>query len=483
MSLSIEHSRFDVIVVGAGSAGLPTAYFAARRGARVLLLDADAQIGGTMQISSGQMSAAGTRLQKSKGIIDTADEHYADIMRISRGTVNAGLVRLAVDHAGATFDWLMENGLDVLPEHPVLGQAHEPYTKPRYAWGARMGRSIIAVIEPLLKAEIARGAIDLRLNHEVTSLLQEESGAVIGVEAHDADGHRFAFHGDSIVLTAGGYMGNPTMFEALTGVPQFYMGANPKNRGMVHQIVEAAGGFIRGAELYLSNFGNVLDGEAYPAGLAARINHFPEMRPPWEIYVNLHGQRFVREDMPSVDAREQSLRVQPGLRYWAVFDQRILDRAPPLLSVMSPEDVRAAFNVRPFFHRADTLHALAAAAGISAEGLADTVRLYNYGVRTGNDLLGRKHLPLPIDTPPFYAIRAQGTSISSTAGIAVDDRLRVIRRDGAPIPNLFAAGEILGTAQTMGQSVCGGMNVTPALTFGRLLGSEMLPIRANREPA
>jgi fumarate reductase flavoprotein subunit len=470
---------FDVAIVGAGSAGLPAAYFAARRGGKVLLLDADRQIGGTMQISSGQMSAAGTKLQAQKGILDSADEHYADIIRISRGTVNPALVRVAVDHAAETFDWLMENGLDVLPEHPVLGQAHEPYTKPRYAWGARMGRSIIAVIAPLLQAEIERGRIDLRLEHEVTTLLQDGRGAVIGVEARDPSGRRTAFFARNTLLACGGYMGNPAMFEAMVGVPQFYNGANPMNRGIAHRLVEDVGGFLRGGELYLSNFGNVLDSETYPAGLAARINHFPAVRPPWEIYVNVHGQRFVREDMPSVDAREQSLRAQPGLRYWAIFDARIFERAPPFLSGMTQEDVRAAFNTRPFFSRADTLAGLAERAGIDAAGLHSTVALYNYGVDTGNDLLGRQHLPAKIETPPFYAIRAQGTSISSTAGVAVDSRLRVIKRDGTPIPSLFAAGEILGTAQTMGQSVCGGMNVTPALTFGKLLGESWLPIGAN----
>lgn len=472
---------YDVIVVGAGSAGLPTAYFAALRGAKVLLLDADREIGGTMQISSGQMSAAGTKLQSSKGIVDSADEHYADILRISRGTVNKALVRLAVDHAAGTFDWLMENGLDVLPEHPVLGQAHEPYSKARYAWGARMGRSIIAVIEPLVREQIQRGVIDLRLAHEVTALLQDDSGAVIGVEAHDGDGRRFAFQAQSTVLTCGGYMGNPSMFEAMVGVPLFYKGANPLNRGIGHRLVEDVGGFLRGGELYLSNFGNVLDSEDYPAGLAARINHFPEVRPPWEIYVNVHGQRFIREDMPSVDAREQSLRVQPGLRYWAVFDHRIFEAAPPLLSVMTPAEVREAFNARPFFYRAESLHELAVLAGIDSQGLRDTVSLYNYGVRTGKDLLGRLHAPLAIEQAPFYAVRAQGTSISSTAGVAVDDRLRVVRRDGSIIGNLYAAGEILGTAQTMGQSVCGGMNVTPALTFGKLLGEKLLPIAAHAE--
>ena len=58
----------------------------------------------------------------------------------------------------------------------------------------------------------------------------------------------------------------------------------------------------------------------------------------------------------------------------------------------------------------------------------------------------------------------------------VDDGLRVIRRGGTPIPNLYAAGEILGSSQTMGQAACGGMMVTPAMTFGRLLGDRLIPL-------
>ena len=99
---------------------------------------------------------------------------------------------------------------------------------------------------------------------------------------------------------------------------------------------------------------------------------------------------------------------------------------------------------------------------------------YNQGVLTGHDLFGRVHKPLPIAKPPFYAIRVQGYSVTSTAGLAVDTKLRVIRETGDPIPNLYAAGELLGSGQTMGRSFCGGMMITPALTFGRLLGQRML---------
>jgi fumarate reductase flavoprotein subunit len=110
--------------------------------------------------------------------------------------------------------------------------------------------------------------------------------------------------------------------------------------------------------------------------------------------------------------------------------------------------------------------------------LAKAVAGYNYGVETGNDFFGRVHAPLPIGRAPFYAIRMQGSAISSAIGLAVDDQLRVIRRDGTPIRNLYAAGELLGSSQTMGKAACGGMMVTPALTFGRLLGARLAKMAA-----
>ena len=101
---------WDLIVVGGGNAGLPAAIFAAMRGARVLIVDAAAQLGGKLWLSSGQMSAAGTKLQASKGIEDTPQSHYDDVMRISKGTADPDILRLAVFNAAETFDWLTENG-------------------------------------------------------------------------------------------------------------------------------------------------------------------------------------------------------------------------------------------------------------------------------------------------------------------------------------------------------------------------------------
>ncbi|HET9428913.1 MAG TPA: FAD-dependent oxidoreductase, partial [Allosphingosinicella sp.] len=149
---------FDLIVVGAGSAGLPAAIFAARRGASVLLLDHAGQLGGSLWVATGQMSAAGTRLQKERGIEDSPDLHFDDVMRISRGTANPGLVRLAVDNAAATFDWLEDEGFQALSDHPVAGYGHEPYRIPRYYWGEQGGLSIKDVLVPIVEDLARTGA-------------------------------------------------------------------------------------------------------------------------------------------------------------------------------------------------------------------------------------------------------------------------------------------------------------------------------------
>ena len=467
---------WDLIVVGGGSAGLPAALFAAARGARVLIVEAMEELGGTLWLSMGQMSAAGTRLQQSKGIADTPDAHFADVMRQSRGTANPAIVRLAVDEAAATVDWLCGLGLEPLPEHPVQSSAHEPYGQLRYYWGPQGGRSIRAVLAPQIDRHLAEGRIEVRLSHRVTRLLIE-NGAAVGVLAEDAQGVSHEFRGRNVALTSGGYSANPQLFEALSGSPQYSDGAYPGSQGDGHGLALAAGGTLRGAEHFVAGFGQVLASDAYPSKTAARLSTFPERRAPWEIYVNALGERFVREDIPSVDARQQALLAQPGRRYWVVFDQAVLDAAPPMADGWTREQMVAAFDGGgPAFSRAGTLDDLARAAGIDAAGLARSVAGYNYGVETGHDFLGRQHHPLPIGTAPFYAIRQQGATITSVVGVRVDDGLRVVRADGTPIPNLFAAGEILGSSQTMGRTSCAGMMLTPALTFGRLLGQSIIPV-------
>lgn len=477
---------WDLVVVGGGNAGLPTALFAAQRGARVLIVEAAGALGGTLFMSTGQMAAAGTRLQKQRGIDDSPQLHYDDVMRISRNTADPVLLRLAVENAAPTFDWLMDHGLVPLDGQPITGTTHEPYSRPRYAWAKEGGLAILKILMDQLQPMIDSGQVRVLTQTRAIELVQDAGRAVTGIVTRHESGRVARHAARQVALTCGGYTDNAAMFEKYEKAPDHCRNTWPYSQGAGIQLGLAAGGWVRGGQNHTPLFGAVLADDATPGAIRAMVRHFPPNRPPYEIYVNAAGQRFLCEDVPSHDAYEQALARQPAERCWVVFDAAMLAQAPKPIASSSlgvrwtHADTLAAFEKGdvPHFHRADSLEALAARAGIDAAGLVATVEAYNRAQASGQDPLGRRFMPLPIAKPPFHAIGLCGWSLYSYAGLAVDERLNVVTYDGTPIPNLYAAGETLGIGQFMGKAVCGGMSVTPALALGRLLGGRILQFGA-----
>lgn len=468
---------WDVIIVGGGNAGIPAAIFASRRGAKVLIIEAAGQVGGTLFLSSGQMSAAGTAFQRSKGIEDTPQEHFDDVMRISKGTANPDVLRLAVDNAPATVDWLFDAGFEARPEHPVLGGGHDPYSKKRYFWGPEGGISILTVLEKELQPEIGRGNVKILVETEAKELIQDRvGGPVTGVVAVGADGVAVRHIGRSVVLTCGPYGSNSEMFEEIEGVKDYADTVYPYSQGAGITMALAAGSYLRGQESHQPLFNAILADDGIPSPLMVRVTTDPLRRKPWEIFINVYGQRFLREDTSSYDEKEKALSRQPEERCWIVFDDEILQTAPPIIRRWTKEELIEAFDVEPMFFKSDSIAGLASKTGINRTGITQTIKAYNAGQASGKDRLGRQHMPLPISKPPFYAIRMQGYYLLNTAGVAVDSQLRILGQNDSPIDNLYAAGEMLGMGAFQGSSYCGGMSVTPALTFGRLLGERLLPL-------
>mgnify|MGYP006286790923 CR=1 FL=1 len=265
------------------------------------------------------------------------------------------------------------------------------------------------------------------------------------------------------------------MFEALHGVPLSCRIAHHNAQGMGITLGESAGGFVRGGEHYLPLAGGVLASPDMPAPLSAYAVLNPPARAPWELVVNTDGRRFVREDHPSIHHIEVAVGRQPGETHWAVFDAEILEQAPPLLKEWSRERIREAADDHPMIFRAETLGELAEAAGLAPAALTETVDTYNRALAAGTpDPFGREHRPLPIANPPFYAVRLQGWTVVSFAGLAVDADLRVVKRSGEAVANLYAVGEVIGAGATSGNAYTNGMLVTPAVTFGRLLGERLV---------
>ena len=471
-----DDDLWDYIIIGGGTAGLPAAHFASNRGAKVLIVDSAKVIGGQLDRAFGQVSAAGTHAQTAKGIKDHPDIHFDDIMDITQGKANREIVRLCVDHAPRMLNWLLDGGLVPLPDHPVTGAGpgQPGYSVPRYLWGPNAGRDILAVLNRKIQPALESGQIVTQLETEVTGLLTTDSGAVEGIRTLSTAGEQ-TFRGRHVLITTGGYASNPELFTRLIGGPTYTIGTYPTNLGRGLEMAVAVGGALRGQELHRPGTGSVLTNDRFPAEVYARFQTIPEVRQPWEIWVNNNGERFVKEDEPLNNRRARELLKQPDFRYAIVFDQQILDAAPPGLPDWDRESLMEHFRSHAMFHRAQSLNELANKAGINPEGLGATVAAYNEAVQSGQDTFGRGHLPMEIGSPPFYAIIHHGHSATSSVGIVVDQQLRVVSKDGEPIPNLYAAGEVLGSGATLGDAFTPGMMLTPALTFGRLLG-ERLPV-------
>ena len=463
---------YDVICIGAGSAGLPLAIRAAQSGARILQIEADNRIGGTLHWSSGQIAAAGTRLQKQNDIDDTPEEHFADAQRIANDQIDPVVLKLFVDNAGDTIDWLMDLGFEPAAGTPVAGEVHEAYSKRRYLWGDNAALSILDVLRPVHENLVAEGKIDLMLEHRLSSLITDESGAVMGINVVNGNSESAQFYGSSVVLACGGYAAGVEMWNEIN--PEIPLGShcNPFSRGDGIKAALELDAVVDGKEKFLCTFAGYLEDPNDPT-TAEFLVLSPKSRNIWEIFVDEQGQRFMTEDHQSIDYRERALLKQPKMKMNIVFDSSILENSAPL-TLLDPNVYRAKFGCHPYFIKANTIRELAEGLGCPVVGLTTTIQDYNASVELKNDKEFNKFFLIrKIEKPPFYGIKAMGVTVLSPAGLAVDAELRVLKQSGHAIPNLYAAGEILGFGRTSGNAFVGGLSLTPALTFGKLLGERL----------
>jgi len=472
----------DVVIVGAGTAGIPAAIEAADAGARVVLVEKTPRVGGMLHVSTGQFSGAGTRLQRERGIQDDPECHLSDVEHLSHGLANRELVRESVLRQGGTVDWLQDLEFDFLADSPRLVYGHELYSVPRTFQGKEDGRSILRVFERELYKRVATGRIELRLSTRLHSLIRNKSGEITGVHERRPGGTE-AIEAQAVVLATGGYAANrdlvrrflPSEFrQALTGCLEHATGD-----GLL--VAEHAGAATTSSGTYLPTMSLIPDPErpGFTLGyLAARLALVPAYREPHEIWVNTLGQRWVAEDTPSPESREQALLRQPELKMGVIWDARALEVAEPLLQPMEQgwtrERIRLEAERGHFIWSAASLADLADRMGIRADSLQQTVARYNAAVDAQHDPdFGRQCLPGHIQQPPFYGVWSQAAMLMSREGLRVDSGLRVLTASGAPIRGLYAVGEILGASQFMGDSFVGGMSVGPCITLGRLVGQRV----------
>lgn len=465
--------QVDIIIVGAGSAGMPCAIEAVTTGANVLVVEQAEQAGGTLHVTLGHMSGAGTKRQAERGIEDTTAAHKADVERISRGTTNSELLERSLPLQAKTIDWLLENGFQMDPICPEIIYLHEAYRTPRTYWGVNRGLSVLDVVKPLFDAAMARPNAELRLRTEAVSLIRNSEGHVSGVELRDlVSGTTEAVAANAVILASGGYGASAERFARWSDGHPLYTAAMPTSTGTGIEMAEAIGAQIVGRERFLPTYAGIVETSG---GNRIVWDHLPSLTPqvraPWELHLDLDGRRFVQEDIDSVDARENALATLPGLSFWCVFDDNILATAPALLPGWSAEELQTAWQSHASFVKADSLEELATKTGMKLPVLAATLDAYNNAMAAGTpDPMGRQHRPRQISGPTYRAILMHGMVLKTAAGLSVNTELNVLNENAEPIRNLYALGEAMGGSTLSGKSFVSGMSITPALALGRWLG-------------
>ena len=465
---------YDLIVMGGGTAGLACAVSAAEKGASVLLIEKADRFGGTLFLSGGSIAAAGTRLQERKGIKDSPDMHFADIMKLGHNKGDPSIIRRYVDSAAEMVDWLEVLGFEAAEGQPTVGGGgHAPFSVARYFGGSEGGRSLVKVLLPALQKHTMAGLVKALVSTTVAELVIGRDKSVQGVIAVSA-GQRTKFSARKVVIASGGYCYSPEMFKRVTGYKLHSRGAFPMNVGEGLLLGESAGGFVRGGEHQIFGPGSIVKDRNYPSEVQARPQVDHNRRPQWEIQVNALGQRYVREDHPEPDLRDKIFTKQPTGRIWIVFDQYIWENAPFILAGMKRADIEPLFNFHPMYFKGATVEELAVRASLDPENLKRTVEEYNIGVRTKTDSLGRTFLPAEIAQSPFYAMEVSGWNLVGFGGLATNAEMQILRADGGVVQNLYAAGEVVGLAAICGDLVVGGSAITASLTFGRIVGQSAL---------
>lgn len=458
----------DVIVIGAGIAGLAAALEASAGGARVLVIDSNS-VGGGHAVLAGGFALVGTPLQKQKGYRDDTELAIRDILTWGEDADEYWVRRYVEASRTEVHDWLVEKGVQFAMILPSAEDSVPRFHFPR-------GGAASAVL-PMLREALGRDSIVFLWHHEASELLRDGS-AIAGVVARDLrSARRLSLRAPAVVVATGGFESNDEMVRAHwpagRALPNpLYVGSGEFATGNGIRLARAAGAALTRMDrqlVYVTGMPNPRD----PSGRRGLL-----VQNPAAIMLDESGQRFINEAAPSKVIESLVLSRSPPT-YWLVFGaagrSQLMIRGGPWLT---PSTIDAEIMGNPaLVKHADSIAGLAAATGLPAQALVATIERYNGFVARGNDedfgrfqAEQRRQPPPAVNEPPFYAIKVYPMTRKSMGGIAVDHETRVLGDAGEPIEGLFAAGEVTGVAGINGSHGGAGTFLGPSLLMGRIAG-------------
>jgi len=447
-------ASIPVLVVGGGGTGMTAALAAADVGADVMVLERDATPSGTTSMAQGFICAAATKAQREKGVQDSADAMFADIMKKTRGETDQQLARTVARECGPTIDWLMDSHnfpFDVeLAWRTDFGHSvPRLHGLPSRTGGELLGRLICAAED--------RGAA-LNTNAHVVDVYADDKDRILGVGLERPDGTRETLGCDALVLATCGFGANRDMVRRF--IPD--MGESPY---FGHEGDDGEGiqwGMDLGAATADMAAFQGYGALSIESGVLVNYNIIME----GGIQVNLRGERFSNE-LFDISGQSKQVLAQPNGVAWVIYDDRLRQsnlRWPEYQQLTKLGMVKSA----------NDLVSLAGTIGVPSNALEKTVaRCIALAGGGEQDSFGRDFTKNPTlsKTGPYFAAKVTGALFHTQGGLAIDENARVLRHDGSAMPNLFAGG---GTARSIsGPGVWGYLpaaGLCMAVTLGRLAG-------------
>lgn len=472
----------DVVVLGAGLAGLCAALRASELGARVAVLEKTR----SWNVRGGHIGVANSRAWREAGVVNDKKELAREWIAACGNRAREEQVWLFVNSSEEAFDWLAghmaERGMEIL----LVGAryAGPSYTE-RYGSHLFMGpkkTGIQEVGENLCQAGLDRGA---RYFFETPAVRLEKDGGRVTAAIGGAPGNYRRFRASKgVILATGDIHGDKEMLEAYC--PMFLKIKNSQytppgaNTGDGHKMGLWAGGVMEDGPLPTV---------MHPQGYNRMQAFF--------LFVNIRGERFMNEDT-WCQAKSLNILKQPGnVDYaYAIFEsdwrEQMVAGMPYSGGLFN--DNSASLYGKPFTGErevafleaglkngmvasADTIEELAGKIGVDPRKLAATVARYNAHVdrRDDTDFGKRPELLFPIRKPPFYASKFGPAMLAVTGGLLVDARLRVLDEEHNPIPGLYAVGNVAGGLYGVDYpTIIPGNSHGRAVTWGYLAAGNVL---------
>ncbi|MCK9217998.1 MAG: flavocytochrome c [Firmicutes bacterium] len=447
--------KADVVIIGAGGAGLAAAVSAHQNGAKVLVLEKMPLIGGNTIISGAAYNAVDPKRQTAQGIEDSIDKHYMQTYEGGDKLAKPELVRTLVENTYPSLVWLESMGMKFKEKvFTVTGalwpRSHEP-EKP-------IGTGYIETYMEYINKN--SDDIEILVNTKATELIVKD-GKVIGVEAESPENIVIAKADNGVIIATGGFSYNVNarnhynkMWPDLTNLKSTN---RPGAMGDGAWMAEKIGANLIGME----QIQLLPSGDPETGSLSGNIGQTVENR----IYVNKDGNRFVDEGARR-DVMTKALFQQEDYLLWIIVDKT----SYPTGDTKNNFDETIDFLVEEgIAFKADTLEELAAQIGVNPENLVSTVETFNKAVdKEVEDPFGRTLFQNKLDKPPFYAGARVPTVHHTMGGIEINTKAQVLSTEGKVIKGLYAAGEVTGGIH--GSNRLGGNAVPDTVVFGKIAG-------------